>query len=108
MLDLQLGNADVIEIAPEQALRMQQEGRRVISSAPMELLALRFNLNRPAAQDEQVRRVIARAIDRNSIYTVLLQRAGEASAGVLPPLMRGYQFFVSSPSSLGAARTVRL
>src|SRR5438067_1068828 len=67
MLDLQLGNADVIEIAPEQALRMQQEGRRVISSAPMELLALRFNLNRPAAQDEQVRRVIARRSEERRV-----------------------------------------
>ena len=106
MLDLQLGNADVIEIAPEQALRMQQEGRRVISSAPMELLALRFNLNRPAAQDEQVRRVIARAIDRNSIYTVLLQRAGEASAGLLPQWMSGYSFLFS-PVQPAALRPLR-
>ena len=107
MLDLQLGNADVIEIAPEQALRVQQEGRRVISSAPMELLALRFNLNRPAAQDEQVRRVIARAIDRNSIYTVLLQRAGEASAGLLPQWMSGYSFLFSSPSQPAPLRPLR-
>src|SRR5437868_11898634 len=106
MLDLQLGNADVIEIAPEQALRMQQEGRRVIGSAPMELLALRFNLNRPAAQDEQVRRVIARAIDRNSIYTVLLQRAGEASAGLLPQWMNGYSFLFS-PVQPAALRPLR-
>ena len=92
MIDLQLGKADAVEIAPEQTMRAQQEGRRVTSSARVELLALRFNLSKPAAQDEQVRHAIAGAIDRNSIHTVLLQRAGEASAGLLPRWMSGYSF----------------
>src|SRR5947208_464195 len=107
MIDLQLGNADVAEIAAEQATRVQQEGRRVISSAPVELLALRFNLNKPPARDEQVRRVISGAIDREAIHSVLLQRTGEASAGLLPRWMSGYSFLFASSARPAPLRPLR-
>jgi len=37
LVALELGKADLVEVAPEQSRRVSTEGRRVISSAPVEL-----------------------------------------------------------------------
>ena len=41
-IDLELGRADIVEVAPDQLARLNQSGRRVFSSDPVDLLALRF------------------------------------------------------------------
>ena len=49
-LDLELGKADVVELDPVEARRVQQEGKKIWTSATVELLCLRFGANRPAVR----------------------------------------------------------
>src|SRR5206468_1910287 len=73
LIDLELDKADLAELGPAEARRAQQEGRRVWTSAPVELLALQFNLSRPETRERRLREAIARSIDRATIQKVLLQ-----------------------------------
>ncbi len=99
-IEFELGRADVIEIAPGDVRRASQRGRRVWSSAPSELLVLRFT----NVEDGRLREAAALAIDRQAILNVLLQRQGEASGGLLPQWVSGYAFLFSAPPDVVRAR----
>lgn len=102
-LDFDLGRADVIEISPEQARRAAQTGQRVASSAPVELLALL--LQSPAATaDDRVRQALSAVIDRDAIYSILLQRQGEPAGGLLPQWVSGYAFLFPTRPDAARAR----
>ncbi|MBI3670406.1 MAG: hypothetical protein HY237_11570, partial [Acidobacteria bacterium] len=58
IVDLELGQADLVEVAPDQARRAAQSGGRIWSSAPVELLALVFDVLRPAVQDARLRQIL--------------------------------------------------
>lgn len=107
-IDLELGKADVVELQLDQTRQAQQVGERVVSSAPMELIALRFNPGSPAARDERVRRALALSIDRGSIAKVLLQRQAEPAAALLPQWMTGYAFLFPIGRNLEQAREEQL
>jgi ABC-type transport system substrate-binding protein len=92
LIALDLGRADVVEIAAEQAHRAAAEGRRVVDSTPAELLALVFMKDRQSPEDGRLRQALALSIDRQSIKNVLLQGQGEPAGGVLPNWMTGYAF----------------
>ncbi len=102
-LDLELNRADLVEVAPDQLARLA--GRRIYTSDPVELLALRFSHSN--LRDARVREAIALTIDRDSIYNVLLQRRGEAAAGLLPNWMTGYSFLFASAPQVARARQLR-
>ncbi len=104
---LDLGKVDLIEIAPEQSHRAAAEGRRVESSAPMELLALVFSRDRQAPEEGQLRDALALSIDRGLINSVLLQGGGEPAGGLLPNWMSGYAFLFTTNVELGHARQIR-
>ena len=105
MLDLELGRADLVEVAPDQFARVPQTGRRVVTSDPVELLALRFSHSN--VRDARVRQAIGLAIDRESIFNVLLQRHGEPTAGLLPNWMTGYAFLFPTTPQVARARQLR-
>ncbi len=107
MSQLELANADLIEVAPEQAHRMSQPGRRVVISAPIELLALLFARVPASADEKLLRAALAWSIERTSIRSVLLQRAGQSAASILPNWMSGYEFVFSTEADLPRARQVR-
>ena len=107
LVNLELGKADVVELLPEQIRRASQMGARTWSSAPVELLALVFDPGRPAAQDARVRQAVASAIDRASIWNVLLQKQGEAAGGLLPQWLSGYAFLFSTAADLERAKRLR-
>jgi MarR-like DNA-binding transcriptional regulator SgrR of sgrS sRNA len=86
---LELGKADVVEVAPEQARRLST-GRTLTESAPDELLALVFTREAQSAEEIRVRQALSGAIDRASIVNVLLQGQGEAAKTILPNWMTGY------------------
>lgn len=102
-IDLQLDRADVVEIAVDQARRAAQEGERTVMSSPVELLAIVFA---PKLQDPRVREGIGVAVDRLSIYNVLLQKQGEPSASLLPQWVSGYAFLY--PASRNEERVQQL
>jgi ABC-type transport system substrate-binding protein len=105
-LDLQLGRADVIEVPPDQVRRVQQDGQRVVVSAPAELIALAF-ADRPSVKEPALREAVSLSIDRSAIQSTLLQKQGEAAAGVLPQWVSGYSFLFPVTGGLERARQLR-
>lgn len=102
-LDFDLGKADVIELSPEQARRTAQDTQKVVTSAPLELLAL--VLQTPAASaDDRIRQALNAAINRDAIHSILLQRQGEAVGGLLPQWVSGYAFLFPTTANPARAR----
>jgi ABC-type transport system substrate-binding protein len=104
---LDLGKAQLIEVAPEQARRAGIEGRQLAKSAPAELLALVYAQLSSSPQEQQARDAFALSIDRESLNKVVLQGAGEPAGGLLPNWMTGYEFLFSSQMDLTRAREER-
>ncbi len=106
MIDLELGKADLVEIAPEQVRRATQNGRRLWSSSAVELYALVFDASRPGAADARVRQALSLAIDRAAICNVLLQRQGEPAGGLLPQWLSGYAFLFETAADMDRAKEI--
>jgi peptide/nickel transport system substrate-binding protein len=107
MTALELGKSDLVEVAPEQAHRISQEGRRLVSSAPVELVALFFTRDAVSPEEKLLREALALSVERGSIRSVLLQGAGQPAAGILPNWMSGYGFVFSTDADLPRARHMR-
>jgi hypothetical protein len=111
MTALELGKLDLVEVAPEQVhqfsqSRVSQEGR-LASSTPMELLALLFTRDVASPEEKLVREALALSVERGSIRSVLLQGAGQPTAGILPNWMCGYGFVFPTDADLPRARRAR-
>ena len=100
--DFELDRADLVELSVADARRASQRGRRLWTSPPTELLALRFVRGR--AVDPKLREAMALSIDRQSIYSVLLQRQGEVYASLLPQWVSGYAFSFPAAPDFARAR----
>lgn len=107
LLDLQVGRADIAEIAPDLVRKGRQEGLRIWSSAPQTLVALRFDdaLSAPASDD--LREALWLALDRDTMANVLLQREAQPAAALLPQWLTGYALLFESPMNLQRARGLR-
>ena len=105
-ISFDLGKAQVIEVAPEQAHRAMGDGR-VESSAPIELIALVYGHDPQSPEDARQRQALALSIDRELLNTVVLQRGGEPAGGLLPNWMSGYGFLFPAAINLELARQVR-
>ncbi len=101
--DLEFGLADVADLSPAELRRAAQRGARTWSSKPVELLALVFDLQRPAVQDARLREAIALAVDRNALASVVLQRQAVAAGGLLPQWISGYAFLFPTAVDMGGA-----
>lgn len=86
------GQADVVELPTSQVRREAQRGVLTVSSNPVELFALQFDMARPGVQDARLRQAISLVIDRASIADVILQRQGVIAGGLLPNWLSGYAF----------------
>ena len=104
---LELGKADLIEVAPEQSHRASQAGRRTASSAPTELLALLFVRDASSHDEQLLREALALSVERASILSVLLQGTGQPAAGLLPTWISGYGFVFPTETNLTKARQLR-
>jgi hypothetical protein len=106
MILLDLGKADVVEVAPEQA-RRAAEGRRVQTSAPTECMALVFSRDRRSGDDGKLRQALGLSIDRESMNGVLLQGGGEPAGALLPNWMTGYAFLFPTEVDMRRAQLTR-
>ena len=107
MISLDLGKMDLIEVAPEQAHRAAAEGRKVASSAPVELMALVFTRERQSPDEGKLRHALALSIDRSSLNSVLLQGGGELAGAILPNWLSGYAFLFAVDPDIPRARQER-
>lgn len=102
-VDLQVGKADIVEMAPNEMRAAAERGTRTWISAPVEVLALVFGQGR-AAEDARLREAVALSIDRGAIYNVLLQRQGAITGALQPQWLSGYAFLFPSRMDLARAR----
>jgi peptide/nickel transport system substrate-binding protein len=107
VIALDLGRADIVEVAPEQIRHAVSEGRRVQSSAPAEWMALVFSRDSQSAEEGKLRQALALSIDRTAINDVLLQGGGEPAGTILPNWLTGYAFLFPTAVDLGHARQIR-
>lgn len=104
--DLDSGRTDVAELSPDDAPRAGSV-RRILRSDPSILYALRFSHTNAPTRDPRIRTALSLAIDRDAIANFLLQRRGEAVAGLLPNWMTGYSFLFPTARRVDAARQLR-
>jgi ABC-type transport system substrate-binding protein len=104
---LEAGRADVIEMAPEQAQHFPQAKGRLLSSDPVELVALVFSRDISVPDEKLLREALGLSVERGSMHSVLLQGAGQPTGSLLPTWISGYGFVFSSQADLGKARQLR-
>jgi ABC-type transport system substrate-binding protein len=107
MISLDVGRADLIEIAPEQSHHASAENRRVETSNPAELMALVFARDPQSADEARLRQALALSIDRSSLSKVLFQGGADPAGGVLPNWMTGYAFLFPSTADASLAQQAR-
>jgi peptide/nickel transport system substrate-binding protein len=107
LLDLQVGKADIAEISPDLVRKARQEGLRIWNSAPVTLVALRFDDALAAPASDQLREAFWLAMDRDTMANVLLQRQAQPAAALLPQWLTGYAFLFESPMNLPRAKELR-
>lgn len=107
MTALELGRADVVEIAPEEINRIPQERFRVSHSAPIRLEALLFTRDTASDQETALRQALRFSVERASMHSVILQGAGQSTAALLPTWMSGYGFVFPAEADLARARQLR-
>lgn len=107
LFDLQVGKADIAEIAPDLVRKGRQEGLRIWNSAPETLVALRFDDALASLSADPLREALWLALDRETMANVLLQRQALPAAALLPQWLTGYAFLFESPMNLGRARELR-
>jgi len=107
IIALDLGKADLVEVAPDQARHAALEGRRIEGSAPAEWMALVFSRDSQSADEGKLREALALSLDRESMNNVLLQGGGEPAGTLLPNWMTGYAFLFPTMVDLQRARQAR-
>lgn len=103
-LDLDLNKADIVELGVVDTRRAMQNGKRVWTSPPADLLAIAFE----ASIDMRAREAIALSIDRATIHNVILQKQGIPVAAILPQWLSGYAFLFPITRDLDRARSLAL
>jgi len=101
-IDLETGKADLVELGLAE-IRRPAPARKIWNTAPVRLIALSFA---PRVTDERVREALALSVDRGAIHSVLLQRQGEISGGLLPQWISGYAFLFSTAADPARARSI--
>ena len=96
MMALDLGKADVVQVAPENIHRTQAQNRTVLTSEPSELIALVFANQLGSEGEIHARNALALSIDTAALNNVVLQGGGEPTAALLPTWASGYGFIFAS------------
>ena len=104
MIDLDLGKADIADVAPDRARIDASRGVRISASDPAELVALIFSRSSTRAKDIRIRQALALAIDRASLVDFVLQKEGAPAGALLPQWSSGYEFLFSTAPDVATAR----
>jgi len=107
LFDLQVGRAELVELAPDIARRATQSNTRVWASSPLTLYALRFDGGQPQSENVILREALALSLDRTTMAGVLLQKQGEPAAALLPQWLSGYAFLFRAEMDIERAKRLR-
>jgi Bacterial extracellular solute-binding proteins, family 5 Middle len=105
LFDLQVGKAELVELAPDIVRRANQSNTRVWASSPLTLYMLRFDDAKP--QSEKLREALSFSLDRATMAGVLLQKQAEPAAALLPQWLSGYAFLFRSETDFERAKELR-
>lgn len=104
MIDLDLGKADIADVAPDRTRIDASRGVRISASDPAELVALIFARSSARAKDIRIRQALSLAVDRASLVDFVLQKEGAPAGALLPQWSSGYEFLFSTAPDAAAAR----
>src|SRR6185437_2848576 len=104
MIDLDLGKADIADVAPDRARIDASRDVRISASDPAELVALIFARSSTRAKNIHIRQALSLAIDRPSLIDFVLQKEGAPAGALLPQWSSGYEFLFSTASDAASAR----
>ena len=107
LFDLQVGRADLVELAPDIARRATQSNTRVWASSPLTLYALRSDDVLPQSSSQKLREALSLSLDRATMAGVLLQKQAEPAAALLPQWLSGYAFLFHAEMDLDRAKELR-
>ena len=107
MIALDVGKAELIEVAPEQARHAGMENRRVETSSPSVLIALIFSRDPVSAEETRLRQALSAGIDRGALSNVFFQGGADPAGSVLPNWMTGYAFLFPASADTARARQIR-
>lgn len=102
--DLEVGRTDFAALAVMDLRRVSNRGLRVVASAPRELVALVLPAER--VSNPAVMQAIGLAVDRQAMWSALLQRQGEVAVGLLPGWISGYAALMAAPLDRARARAI--
>jgi peptide/nickel transport system substrate-binding protein len=105
-LDLSVGRADVVEVPAQEMRQAQQQRLTVLSSPPVELLALEVS-DSGALANPVLRAALAQAVDRGALSNVIFQKQGEITASLLPQSLTGYAFLFPAERDVNKANELR-
>jgi len=105
-MDLELDRTDLIELSAEEVRSARERGHRILSSRPLELMALSVTAPGSSPQDINLRSALALSIDRDAIHRVLLQKQGEGTSSLLPQWITGFGFLFGQLRDLNRARSL--
>src|SRR5579859_2697894 len=104
MIDLDLGKADIADVAPDRARIDASRGVKISGSDPTELVALFFSRSSMRAKDIRIRQALSLALDRASLVDFVLQKEGAPAEAFLPQWSSGYEFLLSTAPDEATAR----
>lgn len=107
LFDLQVGKADLVELAPDVARRGAQSNTRIWSSSPVTLFALRFESGAAQSANDNLREALALSLDRATMANVLLQKQAEPATALLPQWLSGYAFLFPTEMDVERAKQLR-
>ncbi len=107
MMAFDLGQAQLIELAPEQTHQAATATRKVQTSAPDDLLALVFAKPPQSPEEITLRTALSLSINRDVLNSVVLQGGGVPTGSILPNWMTGYGFVFPSDQDLTRAQQLR-
>jgi peptide/nickel transport system substrate-binding protein len=107
LLDLQLGKADIVELAPDLVRRASRENVRVWASDPVTLYALRFAEKSANDDDPNFRESLNLSLDRATMASVLLQKQAEPASALFPQWLSGYAFLFKAETNMTRANEIR-
>jgi len=105
-LDLLSGQADIVDVPPENLRQAQQEHLNIVQFPACDLLVLGVSHVGTLADDSQ-REAISLAVDRAAIYNVIFQKQGEVTASLLPNALTGYSFLFPIDRDLARSQAVK-
>jgi peptide/nickel transport system substrate-binding protein len=105
LIAIQSGRADLVEVTADQTVHAALNApQQLLSSAPVELIALVYLREPKTGDDRNLRSALALSIDRTSIRRAILQSSGQATAALLPNWISGYAFVFPAVQNLPLAR----